>query len=340
MARPIWQGTISFGLVVVPVALYSATEDHTVSFHQLQRGTSDRIRYRRVNARTGKEVDLADIVKGYEVDEGEYVVVEPDELAEIAPEKSRGIEIETFVELEEIDPAFFGKTYYLAPTDDSYAHAYHLLLRAMAAGNRVGIARFVMRGKEYLTAIRAGDQVITLETMYFSDEIRDPASAISNLPAPDQPRERELSMAIDLIESMTGPWRPDDYHDTYQERVRELIDNKRQGRKTKPAAAPREPTKVVDLTEALQRSVRRSGTRSGTAKSTASGMPESAARKESAPDPSTLSKADLDRMARELDIRGRSRMTRSELVDAVTDAAAEASGGAGRRGPRGRRRAS
>jgi DNA end-binding protein Ku len=147
MARPIWSGSITFGLVTVPVAMYSATQDHTVAFRQLERGTSDRVRNRRVNERTGDEVDYRDIVKGYETDEDEYVTVEPDELAEIAPGRSQDIEIDTFVELGEIDPVFFDRTYWLAPADGGHAHSYHLLRRALARTDRVGIALFVMRGR-------------------------------------------------------------------------------------------------------------------------------------------------------------------------------------------------
>lgn len=336
MARPIWDGTISFGLVTVPVALYGATEEHNVHFNQLERDTSDRIRYKRVNERTGKEVAYSDIVKGYEVAKGEYVIVEPDELAEIAPGRSRSIEIEAFVELNEIDPIYFQKAYWLAPTDEGYAHAYHLLLRAMAETNRVGIALFVMRGKQYLTAVRAGDGVLTLETMYFADEVRDPAKTIPALPKPDNQRPNELSMAVELIKSMTGPWNPQDYRDTYEEKVRELIEAKREGRTAVPAADAEEPTKVIDLTEALRRSVRRSG--GGKAGSSAAGSGSSGSSDEGEPsaersrttqsgggrsaqsgqdDTADMSKTDLLKLARDLDVKGRSAMSRDELAEAV-----------------------
>lgn len=306
MARPIWSGSITFGLVTVPVAMYSATEDHTVAFRQLERGTSDRVRYRRVNERTGEEVDYRDIVKGYETGKDEYVTVEPDELAEIAPGRSQDIEIDTFVELGEIDPVFFDRTYWLAPADPKHAHAYHLLRRALAKTDRVGIALFVMRGKEYLTAIRAGDPVIVLETMRFADEIRDPAQEIPDLAKPERSRPKELDMAVDLIDSMAGAWRPESYRDDYQERVRKLIGNKKAGRKTKPASAPSEATNVVDLTDALRRSVKRakgSSTRStGTKKSD---------------DLAGMSKKDLTGLAKDLGIKGRSAMNRDELAKAV-----------------------
>ncbi|MDQ3825233.1 MAG: Ku protein, partial [Actinomycetota bacterium] len=168
MARAIWSGSINFGLVSIPVGLYSATDDHTIHFHQFQRGTADRIRYQRINERTGKEVDYADIVKGAEVGGGDYVIVEPEELDAIAPGRSRTIDITSFVDLDEIDPVHFQKTYWLAPASEEYTRPYALLLEAMARTNRAGIATFVMRGKEYLTAIRPDDGVLALQTLFFA----------------------------------------------------------------------------------------------------------------------------------------------------------------------------
>ncbi|MDT7711676.1 MAG: end-binding protein Ku [Pseudonocardiales bacterium] len=255
MARAIWSGTINFGLVSIPVRLYSATEDHTIHFHQLQRGTADRIRYQRVNERTGKEVDYADIVKGRDVGGGDYVIVEPEELDAIAPGRSRTIEIISFVDLDEIDPVYFQKTYWLAPQDEQYARPYALLVEAMARTNRAGIATFVMRGKEYLTAIRADDGVLALETLYFADEIRNPAEQLDTLPHHEGARGKELDMAEALIKSMSGSWNPQDYRDTYTERVEQLIDDKRRGREIVTAAEPPQPTEMSDLLEALQRSI-------------------------------------------------------------------------------------
>jgi DNA end-binding protein Ku len=336
MARPIWSGTISFGLVTVPVGLYSATEDHNVHFHQLERGTDDRIRYRRVNERTGEEVDRADIVKGREVNDG-YVVVDQEELDEIAPGRSRSIEIETFVSMSEIDPIYFNRAYWLAPTNADYGHAYHLLVRAMAETDRVGIAEFVMRGRQYLTAVHADNGLLALHTLYFADEIRDPAKEIPKLPKAGKSRETELAMAVDLIGTMSGPWQPADYHNTYQEQVRKLIADKRAGREITVADEPAEPTKVLDLTEALRRSMeKRSAEKSGPEKSTtAKGSTAKRARKsdtKSTPaarksdtksgkdDLADASKADLLRLARELDVAGRSGMSRDELAKAVRQA--------------------
>jgi DNA end-binding protein Ku len=255
MARAIWSGSINFGLVSIPVGLYSATDDHTIHFHQFQRGTADRIRYQRINERTGKEVDYADIVKGTEVGGGDYVIVEPEELDAIAPGRSRTLDITRFVDLDEIDPVYFQKTYWLAPTSEQYTKPYALLVEAMARTNRAGIATFVMRGKEYLTAIRPDDGVLALQTLFFADEIRNPADELDNLPRGATAGGKELDMAKTLIESMSGPWHPQDYHDTYTERVERLIDDKRRGREIVTEAEPPEPTEMSDLLEALQRSI-------------------------------------------------------------------------------------
>ena len=174
MARAIWRGSVTFGLVNVPVGLYTATEDRTVHFNQFQAGTSDRIRYKRVNERTGREVELGDIVRGHEVSKDDYVLVTDEELAAVDPGGSRTIDIADFVELAEIDPIYFQKTYYLAPQGEGAMRAYALLHRAMTDTGKAGIAAFVMHGKQYLAAIRAMPDVLALETMFFADEVRDP----------------------------------------------------------------------------------------------------------------------------------------------------------------------
>jgi DNA end-binding protein Ku len=325
MARPIWTGASETVLVTVPVKLYSATEDHTIHFRQFERGTSDRIRYRRVNERTGKEVDYNDIVKGYEVDKGDYVLVEPGELDEIAPGRSRTIDIEAFVDLDEIDPIFFQKTYWLAPAKEEFNRAYALLVQAMEKTNKAGIAKFVMRGKEYVAAVWARDGVLTLSMLHFSDDIRDPAEELRKLPEKSSARGKELEMAVDLIDAMSDEWKPDEYKDTFTERVEKLIADKKAGRTVTPAAEAAEPTKVVDLFDALSRSVQgRRGKSKTTAEANRSNGKASNGRAEPEPTPDLgeLSKAELDKMARELDIKGRSKMTRSDLERAVASAAA------------------
>jgi DNA end-binding protein Ku len=334
MARAIWTGAISFGLVSIPVGLFSATADHTVHFHQFERGTSDRIRYQRINERTGKEVEYSDIVKGKDIGGGEHVIVAPDELADIAPGRSRAIDISTFVDLDEIDPMFFQKTYWLAPTDEQYARPYALLREAMTRTNRAGIATFVMRGKEYLTALRADGDVLALETLFFADEIRDRSTL--DLPGETKPKGKELEMATGLIEAMSGPWNPKDYRDTYTERVEKLIEDKRRGREIVVESEPAEPTAMSDLIAALERSVaeaRGDGKRAGSSSGVGSAGKGSSRKKpkepagDGAPDLSELSKSELTAMARDLDIPGRSSMNRARLQEAV----AAASGGTKKR---------
>ncbi|MFD5587291.1 Ku protein [Streptomyces sp. NPDC127063] len=270
MARAIWTGVITFGLVTVPVGLYSATEDHTVHFHQLQRGTADRIRNRRVNERTGEEVDPDDIVKGYEVSQGEYVIVEPGELDDIAPGRSQAIEISDFVDLDAIEPVYFARTYYVGPRGKEYAKVYELLRAALAEANKVGIATFVMRGKEYLTALRAEDKAVVLQTLHWADEVRDPRKELPDLPSGRAGRGKELDVALQLVDALSGPWEPDRYHDTYQEKVRELVQAKAKGEGVTPAEEAPAATNVIDLMKVLESSLdnaRSGGRRSGTARS-------------------------------------------------------------------------
>jgi DNA end-binding protein Ku len=334
MARPIWSGAINFGLVSVPVALYSATRDHTVHFRQLERGTSDRVRYQRVNERTGKEVAYEDIVKGREVGGGEYVVVEPKELEAVAPGRSRTLDISTFVDLDDIDPIYFQKTYWLAPAKGGDPKAYALLVQAMAKRNRVGIGNFVMRGKEYLAAIRADDGVLALDTMFFADEILDPSEQLPETPDQRKAQGKELDMAVTLVDSMSGEWNPEDYRDTYTERVEQLVKDKRAGREVVTEPEPAEPTEVTDLADVLRQSVeqakssrrssRQQGGRKKAAGKQAAGKQASGGRKRQGPDLSDVSKSELNDMARDLGVQGRSKMSRSQLEKAVTEAGASA----------------
>ena len=258
MARAIWTGSVSFGLVNVPVGLFSATEDHTVHFSQFERDTPNRVRNKRVNEETGNEVDYADIVKGYDIGGGDYVIVTPEELEEVEPGRSRTVDISDFVDQSEIDPIYFQKTYYLAPVGDGADRPYGLLLQAMQKANRVALATFVMRGKQYLATIRPAGKVLALETMFFPDEVRDPAAELDNLPHPEKFAAREMDMALSLIETMTAPWKPESYHDTYRERVMDLIDTKRRGEEVVTESREPEQANVVDLMEALERSLQTS----------------------------------------------------------------------------------
>ena len=327
MARAIWTGSITFGLVSIPVGLFAATEDHTVHFHQFQRGTADRVRNQRVNERTGDEVDYDDIVKGADVGDGEHVVVEPAELEAIAPGRSQSLEISDFVDLAEIDPLYFDRTYWLAPTADGDAGPYALLLQAMSDTGRAGIGTFVMRGKQHLAAVRPDRDVLALETLYFADEVRDPRAELKNLPEPRTRRrdDRELDMATRLIDSMSTHWEPEQYHDTYRERVEQLIEDKRHGHEVVTEAEPPEPTEMSDLLQALQRSVdaAREGSSGNAASSTGgrgrkrrSGRTAGRGRNGDA----AATKTQLLRRARELGVPGRSSMSRDELADAVGNA--------------------
>ena len=261
MARAIWKGSLSFGLVNVPVGLYTATQDKTIHFNQFEEGTSDRIRYKRVNERTGEEVDYARIVKGVDLGGGEFAILTPDELDAAAPEKSRTIDIEGFVDLADIDPIYYRTTYFLAPEGAAARRAYALLRKAMQESNKVGIATFVMRNKEYLVAIRPEDEVIALETMYFADEIRTPSEELPNLSTDGKFTAKELDMAQLLIDSLAQDFDPTKYHDDYRRQVEELVETKRQGGVIETAPRPARSSNVVDLLEALQASVEDAGRR-------------------------------------------------------------------------------
>jgi DNA end-binding protein Ku len=268
VARSIWTGSVSFGLVNVPVGLYSATQDHDVHFHQFEKGTSSRIRNERVNEDTGDEVAYGDIVKGAEVSDGGYVMLTQEELESVEPGRSRTIEISDFVDAADIDPVYYQKSYYLAPTDESAAKPYALLVKAMAKAKRIGVATFVMRGKQYLAAIRPHGKVLVLETMYFADEVRDPAAEIDQLPAGGRVAAKDLDMAVKLITSLTSEWKPKNYRDTYTERVEQLIAAKKKDREiVLPESTEETGEKVVDLLAALQASVEAAkGHRAGNAR--------------------------------------------------------------------------
>src|SRR2546421_11923261 len=223
MPRSIWSGAISFGLVNVPVKLYSAVSKKTVRFHQLHDKDGVRIQQKRVCPADEEEVPYEHIVKGYEISPDEYVVVTQEELEALEPKKTKTIDIEDFVDLEEIDPLFYDPPYYLLP-DKSAAKPYRLLHEAMSDAGKVGIARVVIRSKEQLVAIRPIDGVLAMSTMNFADEIV-PTDSFDEPTAEDaETTKREVDMARQLIDSLATGWDPDKYHDTYRERARELIE--------------------------------------------------------------------------------------------------------------------
>ena len=220
MPRAIWTGSLSFGLVNVPVGLFSATDDKAIHFNQFQAGTADRIRQKRVNERTGEEVEYAEVVKGYDLGGGEYVIVTPEELESVEPGRSRTIEITDFVDLEAIDPIYYKSTYYLGPQGEQAARPYALLREAMAQSNKVAVASLVFRTKEHLVTIRPTQTVLALETMYFADEIRDPLTELPGVTDDVDFSDRELTTAKLLIDSMVSAWDPELYEDEYRKRGR------------------------------------------------------------------------------------------------------------------------
>lgn len=260
MPRAIWNGSISFGLVNIPIKLFTAVSRRAVSFNQIDGRTGSRVRMQRVSAADGSEVPYDEIVKGYEISPDRYVVVDPTELEAIAPEASHTIDLEAFVDLREIDPVFYDAAYHVAPATGA-ARPYALLTRAMEDEGKVGVARFVMRTRQYLAALRPREGYLMLSTMVHADEV----VAATDIPelrdlTGDGVAERELDMAKQLIASLDTPFEPERFRDDYRERVLELIEHKAAGEEfvIEPEEAP--PTNVVDLMEALEVSVREART--------------------------------------------------------------------------------
>jgi DNA end-binding protein Ku len=256
MPRAIWSGAISFGLVNIPVKLYSAVSRKTVRFHQIDAESGQRIRQQRVNPENGEEVPYEQIVKGYEISPDKYVTITPEELEALEPQKTRSIDIEQFVDLEQIDPIYYDHPYYLAP-DKGAGKAYKLLLDAMEQADKVAIARVVIRSKENLVALRSYKGAITLETMLFPDEVVDPDS-LEDLGSSDgkaKTTKRELDMAKQLIESLSGDFDASEYRDEYRERVLDLIERKAAGETITIEAPEPERKEVPDLMAALEASI-------------------------------------------------------------------------------------
>ncbi len=260
MARAIWSGSVSFGLVSVPVKAYAAVRDHSVHFNQLEKGTGARIRYQKVSDKTGKELGGDDIESGYEVSPGRYVVVEDDELGRLRPRTTRTINVADFVDLADIDPIYYERTYWLAPDGDAAQRPDRLLLAAMEAEGKAGIGTVVMRNKQYLGAIRSLDGAMAMSTMRFADEVL-PQSEVDALPGKGAkadaiaPDSRELKLASQIIGSLATDWDPKRYRDTYTEELKSLIDAKAEGKEiVVEAGAPAEAT-VLDLMAALEASL-------------------------------------------------------------------------------------
>jgi DNA end-binding protein Ku len=255
MPRAIWTGAISFGLVNVPVKLYSATSPKTVRFHQVSAKTGARIRQKRVDPSTGEEVPYEEIVKGFEISPDRYVLIDPEELDALDPKATKTIDIEDFVDLVDIDPIYYDHSYYLAPTSGG-AKAYRLLLDAMRESGKVGVGRVVLRSKQQLCALRPTGEALTLSTMLFGDEVLPPdrldeLDAVGEAEASD----RELKMAQQLIDSLSHEFDPSKYHDDYRERVLALIERKAAGEEIAVEPASEEPAPAPDLMAALEASL-------------------------------------------------------------------------------------
>ena len=254
MARPVWSGTISFGLVAIPVKLFNAVRRQSVSFNQLDERNVARIRYRKVNAESGEEVGDDHIVKGYEISKGRYVIVDPDDLEAFMPVATKSVDLEEFVDLADIDPVYFDSAYHLAP--DGPPKPYVLLARAMEASGKVAIGRFVMRNKQYTAAIRAEGGRLVMSTLAYADEVIDPAEIdeLNGLESVEV-NDKEIAMAEALVSSLTADFEPEKYRDEYREEVMALIQMKADGQAFEVPETAAEKPKVVDIMAALEASV-------------------------------------------------------------------------------------
>ncbi|HSB88897.1 MAG TPA: Ku protein [Anaerolineales bacterium] len=250
--RSFWTGAISFGLIYIPVKLYNAAEPQELSFNMLRRRDKSRIKYVRVAADTGEEVPNEEIVKGYEFAKGEYVVLEEDDFKKANVRKTETIDISTFVDASQVDPKLYEKPYYLEPIKGA-AKAYALLRDALARSGKVGVGRFVLRNREAMVIVKPEDRVIVLNQMRFADEIRDPGEL--TLPGVGEVPEKELDMAVSLIETLTGEWHPEEYHDTYTDDLKRIIQAKVEGREPEAEVEAPRPIEVTDLFAKLSQSL-------------------------------------------------------------------------------------
>ena len=298
MARPIWSGALSFGLINVPVRMFSAVRDVDFHFRQLHGKDGAPIETRRFCSEEDKEVPYEAIVRGYDLD-GEQVVLTDEDLATVAPRKTRTIDIEAFVDVADVDPIHFDHPYWLAPSGDTEGtrRAYQLLLKAMSSEERAALGRFVMRSKEYLVLIRPRDERLSLTTLLFHDEIR-PAKGV---PAGGKkPSKAQLEGAVGLIEAMAADWDPEEYHDRYRARLREVVKRKKQGKKIEPPKREKAPAAVPDLMAALEESLQRAKGGGG-----------------KRDDLDGLSREELYERAQDAGVSGRSQMSKKELIDAL-----------------------
>jgi DNA end-binding protein Ku len=311
MARALWTGSISFGLVNVPVRLYSAVSEHKLQFHFVHQKDESPIGYQKICKLEEKPVPEKEIVKAFEYRKGEYVYMEDEDFEAARVEGYKTIDITDFVPYEQIDPIYFAHTYYVGPQDGG-EKVYTLLVRAMEDSELAAIAKFVMRDRQYLGALRVREGTITLEQLYFADEIRDVEEVKPKRAKVDK---RELEMAQQLIDSFAGEWKPEQYEDTYRDALCEVIEAKRKGKEVHVAAEVEEE-RPTDLMSALRASVeasKRGGRRPsrGSTRSNGAGGDEL----------EHLSKSELEKRAKQAEIEGRSKMTKDELIEALRSAA-------------------
>jgi len=312
MPRALWTGSISFGLVNVPVRLYSAISEHKLQFHFVHQKDDSPIGYQKICKKEDKPVPEKEIVKAFEYRKGKYVYMEDEDFEAARIEGYKTIDITDFVPYEQIDPIYFAHTYYVGPQDGA-EKVYSLLVKAMEDLELAGIAKFVMRDRQYLGALRVREGTITLEQLYFADEVR-PVEEIK--PKRARVEKRELEMAQQLIDSFSGDWKPEQYKDTYRDALCEVIEAKRKGKEVHVAAEPEEG-QPTDLMTALRASVQAStGGRRRPSRASSSSNGGSASE-----DLEELSKSELEKRAKKAEIEGRSKMSKEELIDALRSAA-------------------
>jgi len=311
MPRALWTGSISFGLVNVPVRLYSAVSEHNLHFHFVHQKDESPIGYQKICKLEEKPVPENEIVKAFEYRKGEYVYMEDEDFEAARVEGYKTIEITDFVPYEQIDPIYFAHTYYVGPQDGG-EKVYTLLVRAMEDSELAAIAKFVMRDRQYLGALRVREGAITLEQLYFADEVRD-VDEIK--PKRAKVEKRELEMAQQLIDSFSGEWKPEQYEDTYREALCDVIEAKRKGKEVHVAAQVEED-QPTDLMAALRASVEAS--KRGERRPSRAGTSSNGSGGDELED---LSKSELEQRARKAEIEGRSKMSREELIDALRSAA-------------------
>jgi DNA end-binding protein Ku len=309
MPRAIWSGAITFGLVNVPVRMYSAISEHKLHFHYMHVKDDSPIGYQKICKVEEKPVPDEEIAKAFEYEKGEFVYMGDEDFEAARVEGYKTIDITDFVPYEQIDPIFFAKTYYLAPQEGS-EKVYSLLVQAMERSELAGVAKFVMRDRQYLGCLRVREGTVTLEQLYFADEVR-PVDEVK--PPTSRVGKQELQMAEQLIDSFAGEWQPEKYRDTYRDVLCEVIEAKRKGKDVHVKAEPEEE-QPTDLMAALRASVeasKRGSLRrvpSGSSDGTGDGLER-------------LSKAELDKRARNAEIEGRSKMSKQELIEALRTAA-------------------